>query len=77
MIRQFFRLILFILVFIKDLIFKHPGILGFMIGSILGFIIGLFMVKYGFPLIALPINTLVWGIGIAPVVKEYLDRLTK
>lgn len=77
MIRQFFRLLLYLLVSFKNLVFKHPGILGFLIGSILGFIMSLYMVRYGFPPITIPINTLVWGIAMAPVVKEYLEKITK
>jgi len=78
MLRHFFRLILYVLAGAGNLISKHPGAaIGFAIGSILGFVMGLFMLRFGFPWIALPINALVWGIGIAPVVKEYLDWLTK
>jgi len=78
MLRHLFRLTLFILVLIGRVLRKHPGAsVGFLIGSTIGFVMGICMVKFGFPVITIPINVLVWGIGIAPVVKEYLDRLKK
>ena len=78
MFRHFFRLVLYVLVLTLGLVRRHPGAsLGFVIGSAIGLVMGIYMVRFGFPVMTIPINVLVWGIGIAPVVKEYLDRLTK
>ena len=77
MIRQFFRLILIILVGFKNLVFRSPGVLGFAVGSVMGLAMGIWMVRYGFPAITIPISTLAWGIGIAPSVNEFLEKITK
>ena len=75
MIRQFFRLILMVLVGIKNLVFRSPGVLGFVVGSVMGLAMGIWMVRYGFPSITIPISTLAWGIAIAPAVKEFIRKL--
>lgn len=78
MIRQFFRLILYIIVRVKNLFFKYPGAsLGLMIGAFIGFVLGASMVKYGFPKWVLPVQVVVWSVFVAPVVKKYLDDLTR
>ena len=76
MLRQLSRLILYVLAGIRNFVFKYPGAsVGFLAGGIIGFVLGLSMVKFGFPAWALPVNTLVWAVVTAPVVKTYLDRL--
>ena len=76
MLRQLSRLILYVLAGIKNFVFKYPGAsIGFLAGGIIGFVLGLSMVKFGFPAWVLPVNTLAWAVVTAPVVKTYLDRL--
>ena len=76
MLRPFSRLILFIIVSIKNFVFKFPGAsLGFVGGVFVGFVLGFTMVRFGFPGWVLPVNTIVWAITVAPVVKNYLDGL--
>lgn len=78
MLRQISRLILFLLVKIKNLVIKYPGpTLGFVLGSIIGYILSVSMIRYGFPRWVLPVQTLAWAVVMSRKVKEYLDRLTK
>ena len=64
------------LVGIRNLVFRHPGAaLGLTIGAFIGFVLGASMVRYGFPPWVLPVQTIVWAIVMAPVVKGYLDKL--
>lgn len=76
MLRQFFRLILFLLAGLWRLFRKHPAAgIGLTGGASCGFILGFFMVECGFPGWVLPANTVAWAVATAPVVKNYLDRL--
>lgn len=76
MIRQFFRIILCMLVSVRNFVFKYPGAsLGLTIGAFIGFVLGASMVRYGFPGWVLPVQTVVWAVVMAPVVKGYLDKL--
>lgn len=76
MIRQLSRLILFILMRLGGFILKHPGAsLGFAGGALIGFVLGSSMVRFGFPGWVLPVNTLMWAVATAPVVRNYFQRL--
>ncbi len=76
MIRQLCRLVLFLLIRIKSFVFKYPGgSLGFVLGGLAGYFLGVHMVRFGFPEWALPVNTLMWAVAIAPVAKKYMDGL--
>ena len=72
MIRQIFRFSLRLLIFLKKLVCKYPG---FFIGGVVGFVLSEWMVKYGFPKWIVPVQTLMWAVAVAPIVKTYLDRL--
>lgn len=64
------------LVRIKNFVFKYPGAsVGLISGALIGFVLGLSMVRFGFPGWILPVNTLMWAVVAAPVVKSYLEKL--
>ena len=72
MFRQFFRLTLYLLSALKRLVFRHPA---FFIACVPGFVLGIWMVKVGFPAIIIPVNILFWGFGFGPVVNNYLNKV--
>ncbi len=61
---------------IRNFVFRYPGAtLGLTIGAFIGFVLGASMVMFGFPPWILPVQTIVWAVVVAPVVKGYLDKL--
>jgi len=76
MVRQFCRLVLLLSLRLKDFVSKHPGgSIGFILGGLAGYALGIQMVRFGFPAWVLPVNALMWAVAAAPVVKKYLDGL--
>jgi hypothetical protein len=67
---------LLVLVRLKNIVAKYPGAsLGFVLGAIIGCVLSVFMIRYGFPGWILPVQTLGWAVYMAPVVKKYMDGL--
>jgi hypothetical protein len=76
MIRQIVRLMLLILAGIGSMVRKYPGpSTGFIIGAVIGFVIGKFLIRYGAPGWLLPLQVLAIAVLMAGVVKDFFDRL--
>lgn len=74
--RQILRLILYVLICIKKFVSRNPGgSLGFFLGGLAGYVLSVNMIRFGFPKWVLPVQTLMWAVFVAPVVKSYIDKL--